>query len=1135
MPNYSFYDAFSPIDFERFCRDVIQVREGISFELTKIGKDKGIDFKHKSERIFIVGQAKKYKYYKDFIRVLKHEELKKVKKLKPDRYIITTSLSLTNSQVDEIYKVFDGIIISKNDILGKNELNELLSEESYHAVERKHTKLWISSSNILQNILDETVYRRQYNLVYQELDRIKSVSKYYVQNLSFDEALSVVENENYVIISGTAGSGKTTLGRMLILYFMEKQFELVMVTDNISQAEEIFDTNKKQIFFFDDFLGSFQFDEKMVGGRDLVSLNRFIDSIQKSKNKLLILTTREYILRRGQTKFTEQLNNKVIDLKKCIVDASKYTRYEKAEILFNHLYYSEIDLDQIVFFKDKKYYNDIIAHSNYSPRLIEDATSRFNFDEPSTKYEGSFYIQFKNYLDDPYSYWQTLFEKQSIASQLLLLNLFISCEPLDISFLKLSFDNTCKAYKKQFDDLIITPNTFRSSIKELSDTFLTIEERYIDYNLVCFQNPSINDFLLKYLRERQDLISILIEGAVFWNQLIFVFTTQHKYNPDNEYLNKFGENIDEIDDERYISGESILLSKQNSEVLLKKSLRDFDKLKFGNLEKKEFTDEFTIHNSIETIEVSKLRDLSAFFDVNTNQELRDYIVKRVEKKFFEYQEKGKYKLIHDSDAMQIFPFLIRSVKEFLSINSKNIIELYLSSITYSPEYFGFKEFEKIYPEEYKEYITKHISSIRKDIRNRILYDLDSLDPDEDYEGEEIDKFFEYIADELFKDFGMKMTKKFKNEMEFNAFDGLPRNEFRGWESYDKSEAKEEKKRRKQELKKREKEEKEIKNLFNQVNNEKLIDGLVEFKKKRKESDKEYFERVLDLTLNDKKLLVQLEVLAFKAIKDIKDTFSNEYLAKHFNCTFSDKELTNLIESINPIIIENNNRYSFGNSKLRNYLGASYIVKMTEQERKDFLEVDYIDMYFEDPDFHEGYWQIWNEINPNIFAKDFVQFYWIKFKNNLDYSNKTSLFKSVIKYSEQEVSVGIDKELNEMECLGGSVGGGILWHIFEHYSQYDIFDISSWYFDSYRYEDDENLPSFFTLNKKHYPELKRYVLENFESREYNFMNRDLKEYNISLNREIDNKYALGLFLNIGMVDTVFNLMQELELFFDGLTS
>lgn len=234
MPSYNFYDVFSPIDFERFSRDIIQEREGIPFELTKIGKDKGVDFKHKTKERYIVGQAKNYKHYKDFVRVLKHDELKKVKRLKPDRYIITTSLSLSNTEINEILEIFNGYILSKKDILGKDELNELLHQDKYRNIEKKHTKLWISSSNVLQTVLDETIYRRQYNLIRHELDKIKSVSKYYVQNLSFDEALSILENEKYVVISGSAGSGKTTLGRMLILYFMDQGFELVMVSDNIS-------------------------------------------------------------------------------------------------------------------------------------------------------------------------------------------------------------------------------------------------------------------------------------------------------------------------------------------------------------------------------------------------------------------------------------------------------------------------------------------------------------------------------------------------------------------------------------------------------------------------------------------------------------------------------------------------------------------------------------------------------------------------------------------------------------------------------------------------------------------------------------------------------------------------------------
>ncbi len=202
----------------------------------------------------------------------------------------------------------------------------------------------------------------------------------------------------------------------------------------------------------------------------------------------------------------------------------------------------------------------------------------------------------------------------------------------------------------------------------------------------------------------------------------------------------------------------------------------------------------------------------------------------IEKIIKECKEKINFKLINDSEAMQVFPFLVKSVKEYISFKPNDIIELYGSSITYSPEYFGLKEFKTIYPDVYDKCL--NIKSIRRNIKEQILYDLEGLDPEDYYTADEIDNFFEYIVDELFEEFGMRMTKKFKNQMELMAFDGLPRNEYSNWGTYDKKQTKEEKKRRKQELKKREKEEKEIKNLFNQVIKEKEINGLIDIKKKK---------------------------------------------------------------------------------------------------------------------------------------------------------------------------------------------------------------------------------------------------------------------------------------------------------------
>lgn len=57
---------------------------------------------------------------------------------------------------------------------------------------------------------------------------------------------------------------------------------------------DLLEDGKKQIFFFDDFLGNTFFEHGEKGFESKLIL--FIRHIRKAKDKLLILTTREYIL-----------------------------------------------------------------------------------------------------------------------------------------------------------------------------------------------------------------------------------------------------------------------------------------------------------------------------------------------------------------------------------------------------------------------------------------------------------------------------------------------------------------------------------------------------------------------------------------------------------------------------------------------------------------------------------------------------------------------------------------------------------------------------------------------------------------------------------------------------------------------
>ena len=46
MKPYDFYNSFSPLEFQNFARDMIQIREDIFIESFAEGKDMGIDGRH---------------------------------------------------------------------------------------------------------------------------------------------------------------------------------------------------------------------------------------------------------------------------------------------------------------------------------------------------------------------------------------------------------------------------------------------------------------------------------------------------------------------------------------------------------------------------------------------------------------------------------------------------------------------------------------------------------------------------------------------------------------------------------------------------------------------------------------------------------------------------------------------------------------------------------------------------------------------------------------------------------------------------------------------------------------------------------------------------------------------------------
>jgi len=97
MNNYDF-STLNDKEFEQISKDLLNAKFNLNLQSFKSGKDKGIDLRYstKKNNNSIIVQAKHYSNskYSDLKYVIKHKELDKVKKLKPKRYILVTSLDL---------------------------------------------------------------------------------------------------------------------------------------------------------------------------------------------------------------------------------------------------------------------------------------------------------------------------------------------------------------------------------------------------------------------------------------------------------------------------------------------------------------------------------------------------------------------------------------------------------------------------------------------------------------------------------------------------------------------------------------------------------------------------------------------------------------------------------------------------------------------------------------------------------------------------------------------------------------------------------------------------------------------------------------------------------------------------------
>lgn len=517
MINYDF-STLNPTDFEKLVCDLlnmkINARESNMFRSFKEGKDSGIDllFSTKEKDLEIVVQVKHYhkSSFSTLKRDLKKNEVEKVRKINPEHYIFVTSIDLSKHNKDEIKQIFSPYISSLADVLGRDDLNDLLRLNK--VVEEKHFKLWFSSTIAIQKILQYKFYGRQSE--FQESE-IKKRLRLFVNTKELGLAIKILKTHKFLIITGEPGVGKTTMSEILIYKLISKDYDLTVIYDDIKEIElTLRDDDSKQIFYFDDFLGHTQAEIQKSKSAE-TSLLKIISRIERAENKFLILNTRKFILNTFLEE-SERFRNFNPIRGESKIELRSYSYGAKRRMLDNHIIEYELSPEKNNLLKNLS--NFICDHKNFSPRHLEFYTNKNHVGNLND-------IEFKSFvvenLENPKKIWEHAYNNQISDLERFLLNTLYSLESNSTKeILEIAFNSRIE-FEVERNNFFKPLNPFNDCLRKLNDGFI-LNFKYNSILQFSFINPSLEDFLKHSIENNIYELERILLSASFIDQW-FVF------------------------------------------------------------------------------------------------------------------------------------------------------------------------------------------------------------------------------------------------------------------------------------------------------------------------------------------------------------------------------------------------------------------------------------------------------------------------------------------------------------------------------------------------------------------------------------------------------------------------------------
>ena len=487
------FSNLSDYEFERLCKDIMQKRLNCELHTFAQGRDGGIDITDDPVMNHIVIQVKRITKgsFAGLRRKLK-DELDKVKQFKPDRYYICCSMKLTAANKKEIYEMFTPYMQSAGDILACSELNDFLEMAENAEIVRKHYKLWLDSTNVLNELLNQKIFIDCESLLYN----MDEYQKEFVDTDCYKECIKILEEERMLLLLGMPGTGKTMTTRMLALYFAANEYRIRYTTNgDLGDLKNALssDKDKKEVILLDDCLGQHYFRMKEVKPGELLSLIKYI---AMNKQKMLIMNSRVTIFQEAKEQSVELkqfAEDERFRIK--ILDMNRLSVVDKGRILRNHLFAKEVPEEYYRDICRDRNYSKIVQHKNYTPRIMEYVTRKANYkDVQSEKY----YLFIADCLNNPREIWRDEFMNRIRPEDRIFLTTLYSLTDTTIELPRLQ-----RAFYKRIKNEIqidTSHDVWESVLRRLEGAFIILIDRNGQKEIGVL-NPSVNDFLKEYLEE----------------------------------------------------------------------------------------------------------------------------------------------------------------------------------------------------------------------------------------------------------------------------------------------------------------------------------------------------------------------------------------------------------------------------------------------------------------------------------------------------------------------------------------------------------------------------------------------------------------------------------------------------------